>query len=169
MKTPSLNYNNVCNRNVPKTARAFFQLKRNVSTVCSWMKELHSFIGYKVPIVTYCSQGRLPIKTNFVKFEKFQIMAIKGIFSSVNGYKERLTDLSTLTLSLYVGMPPYFHYPTFLDSKYDVSFENSHDDKIKQLSSGREHQVFQNRLLISDNNFFHQTKLLYTIIIKSLN
>ena len=61
----------------------FFQLKRNVSTVCSWIKELHSFIGYKVPIVTYCSQGRLPIKTNFVKFEKFQIMAIKGILSSL--------------------------------------------------------------------------------------
>ena len=83
MKTPILNYNDVCNRNVPKRARAFFQLKRNVSTVCSWIKELHSFIGYKVPIVTYCSKGRLPIKTNFVKFEKFQIMAIKGILSSL--------------------------------------------------------------------------------------
>ena len=171
MKTPSLNYNDNCNRNVPKTARAFFQLKRNIPSVCSWINELHFFIGYKVPIVTYCFQARLPIKINFVKFEKFQIMAKKWIFSSINDYKERLTKLSTLTLSLFVGMPPFFHYPTILNSKYDipVNFENSHDDKIKQLSSVREHQVLQYRLLISDDNFFHQTKLLYTIIIKSLN
>ena len=109
--------------------------------------------------------------TNQNKLCEIQTMAIKGILSSLNGYKEGLTDLSTLTLSLCVGMPPFFHYPTFLDSKYDipVSFENSHDDKIKQLSSGGEHQVFQNRLLKPDDIFFHQTKLLYTIIIKSLN
>ena len=88
-----------------------------------------------------------------MKFEKLQLPATKWILSSLNGYKERLTKINLLLLSLYVEMHDLLVYLTILKSKYDipVSFENYHDDKTRQYSMG-EHLISQNRLSKSDHN-----------------
>ena len=72
MVTPSLPWSEFCGRRVQKATSAFFHLKRNVSSICSWTNKLHSCRGYLVP--TYCSQAWLPNKTNFMKFESVQVL-----------------------------------------------------------------------------------------------
>ena len=75
--TPNLTWNKNCEIRDQKATRAFFQLKRNISATCSWVNKLHSYTGYIVAIITYCSQAWSPSRASLVSFERVQVMAIK--------------------------------------------------------------------------------------------
>ena len=150
-----------------KATRAFFQLKRNISATCSWVNKLHSYTGYIVPIKTYCSQAWSPSRANLESFERVQVMATKWIPNCNLDYKGRLVKLKLLPLCLYVEMHGLLMYLSLVKSQYDISIavESSKEAKTRQHSRG-EHAVNKNRLNISDENFFHRTKLLHNIVIK---
>ena len=92
--TPNLTWNENCKMCAQKATRAFFQLKRIISTTCSWVNKLHSYFGYIVPIITYCSQAWSPNRANLVSFERVQVMATKGILNCNLDYKERQSNLN---------------------------------------------------------------------------
>ena len=136
-------------------------LKRNISATCSWVNKLHSYTGYIVPIITYCSQAWPPSRANLVSFERVQVMARKWILNCNFDYKGRLVKLKLLPLCLYVEMHDLLIYFSLVNSKYNilVAVESSEEEKTRQHSRG-EHAVNKNRLNKSDENFFHRTKLL---------
>ena len=163
--TPNLTWNENCKMRAQKATRAFFQLKPNISATCSWVNKLHSYTGYIVPIITYCSQAWSPSKANLVSFEQVEWMATKWILNCNLDYKGRLVKLKLLPLCLYVEMHNLFMYLSLVNSKYDISIavESSKEEKTRQHSRG-EHAVNKNRL--NKSNFFHRTKLLHNIVIK---
>ena len=165
--TPNLTWNENCKMRAQKATRAFFQLKRNISATCSWVNKLHSYTGYIVPIITYCSQAWSPSRANLVSFERVQVMATKWILNCNLDYKGKLVKLKLLPLCLYVEMHNLLMYLSLVNSKYDISIavESSKEEKTRQHSRG-EHAVNKNRLNKSDENFFHRTKLLHNIVIK---
>ena len=79
--TPNLTWNENCEIRAQKATRASFQLKRNISATCSWVNKLHSYTGYIVLILTYCSQAWSPSRANLVSFERVQEMATKWILN----------------------------------------------------------------------------------------
>ena len=100
MVTPNLSWSGNCDRRTQKATRAFFHLKRNVFSICSWTNKLHSYAGYVVSIFTYCANAWLRNKTNFIKFKIAIEMASSCILSSIHEYKERLLKLKLQPSSL---------------------------------------------------------------------
>ena len=165
--TPNLTWNENCEIRAQKATRAFFQLKRNIFATCSWVNKLHSYTGYIVPVITYCSQAWSPSRANLVNFERVQVMATKWILNCNLHYKGRLVKLKLLPLCLYGEMHDLLMYLSLGNSKYDISIavESSKEEKTRQHSRG-EHAVNKNRLNKSVENFFHRTKLLHNIVIE---
>ena len=130
--TRNVTLNENCEIRAQKATRAFFQLKRNISTTCSWVNKLHSYTGYIVPIITYCSQAWSPSRANLVSFERVQVMATKWILNYNLDYKGRLVKLKLLPLCLYVEMHDLLMYLSLVNSKYDISIalESSKEEKL---------------------------------------
>ena len=82
-------------------------------------------------------------------------------------YKEKLTVLKLLALSLYVEMHDLLVLLSLLDNKFDikVNFEYQNFGMIRQNAIG-ELKIAKNRLRRNDENFFHRAKLLYNIFSK---
>ena len=59
----NLNWNENCSFRKRKCSCAFFELKRNISQKCGQKSKLNAYLGYVVPIVTYCSQTWFPNKS----------------------------------------------------------------------------------------------------------
>ena len=146
---------------------AFFKLKRNISQKCEQKSKLNAYLGYVVPIVTYCSQAWFPHKSQMKEIEKLRI-ATKWILSKKQSYKQRLVTLNMLPLSLYIEMHDLLYLIALKQGKNDVELSNL--DSIQE-SSSRQHsrgelQIKKNRLVRSDENFFHRTKILYNLVLK---
>ena len=141
---------------------AFYELKRNISQKCEQKSKLNAYLDYVVPIVTYCSQAWFPNKSQI----KLQKIATKWILSEKQSYKQRLVTLNLLPLSLYIEMYDLLYLIALKQVKYDVELSNL--DSIQE-STTRQHsrgelQINKNRLVRSDENFFHRTKILYNLV-----
>ena len=95
--------------------------------------------------------GFPPKLKNFVKFKNVQIMVTNWIISSISYYKERLTKLNSLPLSLYVDMQDLLRHPSKLSSKCEISTDFKNLMMTKLDSSVGE----STRLSKSDDNYFH--------------
>ena len=74
-------------------------------------------------------------------------------------YKQQLVTLILLPLSLYIEMHDLLYIIALKQVKYDVELSNL--DNIQESTTrqhSRELQINKNRLLRSDENFFHRTK-----------
>ena len=153
---------------VPKRQQDIFQLKQNISATCSWVNKLHSYTGYIIPIITYCSQAWPPSRANLVSFERVQVMATKWILNCNLDYKGRLVELKLLPLCLYVEMHDLLMYLSLVNSKYDISIavESSKEEKNSPTQQRRtcsqQKQTEQiRRILFSQNKTLtlhrHQT------------
>ena len=115
MKTAPLENDKVC---------AFFKLKRNISQKCEQKSKLIAYLGYVVPIVTYCSQAWFPNKLQMKEIEKLLKIATKWILSEKQSYKQRLVTLNLLPLSLYIEMHDLLYLIALKQGKYDVELSN---------------------------------------------
>ena len=102
------------------------------------------------------------------EIEKLQKIAAKWILSEKQSYKQRLVTLNLLPLSLYIEMRDLLYLLALKQGKNDVELSNL--DSIQE-SSTRQHsrgelQIKNNRLVRSDENFFHRTKILYNLVLK---
>ena len=68
----NLNWNENCSFRKRKGLCAFFKLKINISQKCEQKSKLNAYLGYFVPIVTYCSKTWFPNKSQMKEIEKLQ-------------------------------------------------------------------------------------------------
>ena len=162
-----LNWNEKCSFRKRKSLCAFFNLKRNISQRFEQKSKLHAFLGYFVPMVTYCSQAWFPKKSQMKIIEKLQKIATKWILSEKQSYKQRLVTLNFLHLSLYIEMHELLYLIALKQGIYDVELPNL--DSIQE-STTRQHsrgelQINKNRLIRSDENFSTGQKF-YILVLK---
>ena len=145
--TSNLTWNDNCTTRTKKGLSALFQLKRNLSTNSTRNSKLNSYVGYVVPVLTYCSQAWQPNKSNLAKFERVQEIATKWILNASFEYKDRLLQLKLLPLSLYVEMHNLLLLISLDRNEYDVVVDLPRvtEDKTRQHTRG-ELTIGTNRL-----------------------
>ena len=87
---------------------------------------------------------------------------------SIQSYKERLISLKLLPLCHYVEL----HHLLFLAitrNEFDITtnFKTLEDERTRQRCRG-ELKIENNRLVKSDEKFFHRTKQLYNVVNRSI-
>ena len=168
--TSNLSWQGNCDHRVKKASSAFFQIERNMSPISSTSTKMNCYSGYIVPILTYCSQAWLPNRTNMYKIEKVQIMATKWILgNSLQSYKERLISLKLLPLCHYVELHDLLLFLAITRNEFDIptNFKTLKDEWTRQHCRG-ELKIENNRLVKSDENFFHRTKQLYNVVNRNI-
>ena len=88
--------------------------------------------------------------------------------SEKQSYKQRIATLNLLPLSLYTEMHDLLYLIALKQGKYGVELSNL--DSIQE-STTRQHrrgelQINKNRLVRSDENLFHRTKILCNLVLK---
>ena len=157
--TSNLSWQGNCDHRVKKATSAFFQIKRNISAISSTSNKMNCYTGYIVPILTYCSQAWLSNR-----------MATKWILGkSLQSYKERLISLKLLPLCLYVELHDLFLFLAITRNEFDIpkDFKTLEDERTRQNCRG-ELKIESNRLVKSDENFFHRTKQLYNVVNRNI-
>ena len=141
-----------------RTTKAFFQIKRILSTICNLTTKLDAYIGYVVPSVTFASQVRLTSGTNMFDLEKNQKLATKWILCTNENYRARLTNLKRVRLCLYAEL----HDPLFLSAIMRREYDNTLNLQEKppeanQKDTRGRFKIPKSRLQKTDNDFSRRT------------
>ena len=100
----------------------FFKPKRNIFQKCEQNSKLNAYLGYVVPIVTYCSRAWLPNKSQVKGIKKLQKIATKWVLSNKQSYKQGLFTLNLLLLSFYIEMHDLLYLIALKQCKYDNDY-----------------------------------------------
>ena len=163
----NLNWSSNCELRSTNAMRAFFQVKRSLSTICNQDTKLNAYVGYVVQVATHASQAWMPSRTNMLDLEKVQKLATKWILCSNESYKERLTNLKLLPLCLYIELHDLLYLLAIMRGDYDttVNLQENPPETTRQDTRG-EFKIAKSRLQKTDDNFFRRTKSLYNLVIR---
>ena len=97
-------------------------------------------------------------------------MATKWILrNSLQSYKERLISLKLLPLCHYVELHDLLLFLAITQNEHAIPkiFKTLEDERTRQHCRG-ELKIEINRLVKSDENFFHRTKQLYNVVNRNM-
>ena len=160
----NLSWSANCQLRTTKAWKAFYTLKRNVSSRTSMETKLNAYIGYVVPVLTYASQVWYPSKTDMKSIEKIQQKATKWICGGNDEYHQRLETLKILPLSMYMEMHDVLYLLSILEGNYYVPEDKLPKRKENETRQKQEFELPKHRLHKSDENFFFRATKLFNII-----
>ena len=172
--TANLSWSSNCESRVQSAIKAFYLIKRNVSSKASTKSKLDLYIGYIVPIATYASQVWYANKSELKQLERIQRKATAWILSSTEiDYPQRLRLLMLLPLSMYIELHDILFLFAVKNQKYDINLEDYTDKteinrSTRQVSRG-ELNIPKLRLKKSEENFWVRASQLHNLFSHLIN
>ena len=161
----NLSWSANCQRRTTKAWKAFYTLKRNVSSRTSMETKLNAYIGYVVQVLSFASQVWYPSKTDMKSIEKIQHKAKRWIWVENDEYHQRLETLNILPLSMYMEMHDVLYLLSILEGNYHVPEDKLPKRIENETRLKHEFELPKHRLQKSDENFFFfRAAKLYNII-----
>ena len=173
-----INWKANAKRRCRKAWKSYYFLKRNMSAIASVKTKLNGYVGYVVPVVSYASQAWKPNKTEAKEIEKIQKRATAWILNTWDmKYKDRLSKLNLLPLTMYFELHDLLLYINFLEGKYNIKVPQKlierkieKTDKMKTRNQKLElPNVEKTRTRKADENFWKRSSQLYSMIKKEYN
>ena len=172
--TANLSWSSNCESRVQSAIKAFYLIKRNVSSKASTKSKLDLYIGYIVPIATYASQVWYANKSELKQLERIQRKATACILSSTAiDYPQRLRLLMLLPLSMYIELHDILFLFAVKNQKYDINLEDYTDKteinrSTRQVSRG-ELNIPKLRLKKSEEHFWVRASQLHNLFSHLIN
>ena len=163
----NLSWSDNCSMRISKAWRAFYFLKRNCSTTSNIYTKLNGYIGYVVPVISYASQTWYPSKIEQKQLERVQRKATSWMCGKTMDYKQRLTMLDILPLTMYLELHDILFFRAVRNEKYNINLLN-HKPRTKTTDTrqSEEYEITKHRLKKTDENFWTRTTRLLNIITK---
>ena len=172
--TANLSWSSNCEPSVQSAIKAFYLIKRKVSSKASTKSKLDLYIGYIVPIATYASQVWYANKSELKQLERIQRKATAWILSSTEiDYPQRLRLLMLLPLSMYIELHDILFLFAVKNQKYDINIEDytgktEINRSTRQVSRG-ELNIPKPRLKKSEENFWVGASQLHNLFSHLIN
>ena len=130
--------------------------------------EFNAYVGYVMPILTYCSQTLAPNTTHCKSIERVQKTAMRWIAPTESTYKKRLLLTQLLPVTLYLELHDLLYLLRRTDCSTTENQENDNSKTTRQHARG-ERIIPKYRLQKTNDNFPYRAKKLLNAVIKSLS
>lgn len=168
MVSNNLSWTTNCQVRTCKALNALHNIKRNVSKSCRTKTKLNAYVGYVMPILTYCSQTWAPNTTHCKSIERVQKTAMRWIAPTESTYKKRLLLTHLLPVTLYLELHDLLYLLRRTDCSTTENQENDNCKTTRQHARG-ERIIPKYRLQKTNDNFPYRAKKLLNAVIKSLS
>ena len=168
MVSNNLSWTTNCQARTCKALNALYNIKRNVSKSCRTKTKLNVYVGYVMPILTYCSQTWAPNTTHCKSIERVQKTAMRWIAPTESTYKKRLLLTHLLPVTLYLELHDLLYLLRRTDCSTTENQENDNSKTTRQHARG-ERIIPKYRLQKTNDNFPYRAKKLLNAVIKSLS
>ena len=153
-----------------KANKVFHMVKRNVSRLLPYQQKLHLYKSMVLPILCYGSPAWCPSKTDMRNIESVQRRATNWIidFNDLS-YKERLTALNLLRISLYLQVIDLLFFSRLINGDYMINLDHYLSSTPASLYATRSsttlrYSLRKKRLDISRTKFWHRVPRLCNLL-----